>query len=131
MEIWRMAWRKGVAPLLSRDELSCLAAALSADDPRLIQGATTHPLPLDACDRPRRAVEAACPLGYCGWQTGDLLCVSEVEEYFAAICYEIDLRLGERGGCRWFLNFVDETPRPQMLRELLREVELALVRYGG
>lgn len=50
--------------------------------------------------------------------------VREVEEFFARMCYEIDLRVGEPAGCRWFLNWFDDTPRDEMRSELLTEVRL-------
>ena len=52
--------------------------------------------------------------------------VGEVEEFFARICFEADQRLGEPAACRWFLNWFDDTPRAEMRREMLAEIELAL-----
>jgi len=71
-------------------------------------------------------VEAACALGFCGWQGERLETVGDVEEYFARCCFEADTRLGEAAACRWFLNWFDDTPRDDMRRDLLAEVELAL-----
>jgi hypothetical protein len=42
------------------------------------------------------------------------------------MCYEIDQKLGEPAGCRWFLNWYDETSREQMRKELSAEVGIAL-----
>ena len=42
------------------------------------------------------------------------------------MCFAIDQRLGEPAGCRWFLNWFDETPRDEMRRLLLAEVARAL-----
>lgn len=131
MESWRKCWRDGIVPLLSKGHLTTLKNALESDDRRLLQGATTTPPPLTCVqDWP---VEAACALGFCGWQ-GDGLSdglgtVGEVEEFFARTCYEIDKLLGEPGGCRHFLNWFDETPRDEMRRELLGEVERAIRAY--
>lgn len=123
MESWRKAWRKGFAPMFSDEMLMALKNGLETDDPGLIQGATTSPPPLMCVqDWP---VEAACATGYCGWKTG-LSTVGEVEEFFARMCYEADTNLNEPAGCRWFLNWFDETPRDEMRRKLLEEVELAL-----
>lgn len=126
MESWRKVWRDGVEPLLSTEGLEALRQALVADDPRLLQGATTTPAPL-ACvqDWP---VEAACALGFCGWIGDGLETVAEVEEFFARMCFEIDERLDEPAGCRWFLNWFDETPRDEMRALLLDEVKRALAR---
>jgi hypothetical protein len=52
--------------------------------------------------------------------------VSEVEEFFARACFETDQRLGEPAACRWFLNWYDETPREEMRRQLLAEVNRSL-----
>jgi hypothetical protein len=101
-----------------------LRQALVSDDTRLLQGATTTPPPLQCVqDWP---VEAACALGYCGWQGEGLETVAEVEEFFARMCFEIDHRLGEPAACRWFLNWFDETPREEMRQQLLAEVYLTL-----
>jgi hypothetical protein len=124
MESWRKVWREGVAPLLSTPGLEALRQALAADDARLLQGATTSPPPLQCVqDWP---VEAACSIGYCGWQGDRLETVAEVEEYFAKVCFEVDQRLGEPAACRWFLNWFDETPRDEMRRQMLAEVSAML-----
>src|SRR5947199_2156696 len=124
MESWRNEWRKGVVPLLSTESLEALRQALVDDDPRLLQGATTTPPPLQCVqDWP---VEAACALGFCGWQGDDLESVAEVEEFFAQVCFEADQRLGEPAACRWFLNWFDDTPREEMRTLLLAEVSRTL-----
>src|SRR6266478_5139874 len=81
MDSWTKVWRDGVAPLLSTGALEALRRGLLSDDGRLVQGATTTPPPLPCVqDWP---VEAACALGYCGWQGDQLESVADVEEYFA------------------------------------------------
>jgi hypothetical protein len=125
-ERWREVWR-AAARLLSRPGLLALRDALAANDQRLLQGGTTTPPPLlVVAEWP---VEAACALAYCGWQGDGLNTVSEVEEFFARMCAEIDRSVQEAAGCRWFLNWFDETPRPEMIAAFLPEVELAL-QYG-
>ena len=32
------------------------------------------------------------------------------------MCYEVDQSMGEPAGCRWLLNWWDETPRPEAFR---------------
>lgn len=124
MESWRIVWRDGFVPVLSTTGLMALRDALRSNDPRLVQGATTTPPPLMCVqDWP---VEAACALGVCGWLGDNLESVGQVEEHFAKCCFEADQRLGEPAACRWFLNWFDDTPRDEMRRELLAEVELAL-----
>jgi hypothetical protein len=120
MESWRKVWREGLAPLLSTPGLEALSKALIEDDVRLQQGATTTPPPLQCVqDWP---VEGACAIGFSGWRGDGLETVGEVEEFFARTCFEIDQRLGEPAGCRWFLNWFDDTPREEMRRLLLAEV---------
>lgn len=129
MESWRTVWREGFAPALSVTGLSALHSALADDDSRLTQGSTTTPPPLMCVqDWP---VEAACALGYCGWQGEHLDTVGEVEEYFARCCFEADQRLGEPAACRWFLNWFDDTPRELMIEELLGEVRRELEERGS
>jgi hypothetical protein len=124
MESWRKVWREGLAPLLSTAGLESLKQALEQDDPRLQQGATTTPPPLQCVqDWP---VEGACAIGFCGWQGDGLETVGDVEEFFARTCFEIDQRVGEPAGCRWFLNWFDETPRDEMRRLLVAEVNRTL-----
>jgi hypothetical protein len=65
-------------------------------------------------------------LGFCSWQGEEAQTVAEVEEDFARLCFEADQVLGEPAACRYFLNWYDETPRDEMRRELLAEVELVL-----
>jgi hypothetical protein len=124
VESWREVWRNSLAPVLATAGLEALANALRIDDSRITQGSTTTPPPLMCVqDFP---VEAACCLGFCGWQGGGLTTVGQVEEFYARCCFEADQRLGEPAACRWFLNWFDDTPRDEMRRELLAEVELVL-----
>jgi len=129
MESWRKVWRDGIAPLLSREQLEACLEALVNDDPRLLQGATTTPPPLQCVfDWP---VEAACLLGLCGVvEHGGFMeaKVCEAEEVFAKLCYECDQLLQEPAGVRWFLNWADETPRDEMRLAMIPEVKLALTR---
>lgn len=124
MEAWRRVWRQAVVPLASYEGLKALSEALHKDDPRLIQGATTSPPPLQAVqDWP---CEAADLIGYMGWQGDGLNTVGEVEEFFARMCFEIDRILGEPAACRWVLNAYDEWPREEMIAKLTPEVDLSL-----
>lgn len=124
MESWRLVWRKGFAPGLSTAGLEALQEGLLIDSLYLTQGSTTTPPPLMCVqDWP---VEGACALGFAGWKGEGLETVGEVEEHFARCCFEADQRLGEPAACRWFLSWFDDTPRADMRRELLAEVELEL-----
>ena len=124
MESWRHIWREGFAPSLPMNGLKALAEALRIDDPRLLQGANTCPPHLMCVqDWP---VEGADAIGFVGWMESGLVSVGEVEEFFVRACFECDKRLHDPGACRWFLNWHDDTPRDEMRRELLAEVERTL-----
>lgn len=120
----REVFLKGFCPSISTNGLVALKKALENDDIRLIQGATTTPPPLSCVQD--WSVEACCAISFCGWQGDNLETVGEVEEYFARLCFEADKRLGEPAGCRWFLNWFDDTPRNEVRAELLRLVEQVL-----
>jgi hypothetical protein len=123
VEAWRRAWR-AIAKELSTKALRALQKALECDDERLVQAVTTVPPPLQCVqDYP---VEAACSLGFCGWQGDGLKTVGEVHEYFAQICFDAGERLGQEDGVRYFLNFWDETPRDTARFALLVEVQREL-----
>ena len=139
MESWRLVWRNAFAKVLPAEGLRALADALRADDPRLTQGSTTTPPPLMCVQS--WPCEAADALGFVGAavnggfadetpsgrQTNpNAASVGAVEEFFARACFDADQILGEPAACRWFLNWFDDTPRAEMRRELLAEVELAL-----
>lgn len=126
MELWQRIWRIGLAPQLSRPGLEALQAALARDDGRLVQGMTTCPPALDVFAD--SAVEAACALGYCGWQGEQLTTIADLAAFFERVCATADETLGEPGICRHFLLWFDETLRPEMRRRLLREVSHSLQR---
>jgi hypothetical protein len=48
--------------------------------------------------------------------------VGELEARFAKACHTCDLLLGEVAGVRYFLGWVDDSPRDVMRVELLAEV---------
>lgn len=123
---WQRAWRVGIAPQLSVEGLRGLQTALKNDDPRLITGATTNPPPLACMER--EPVQGCCPLcfGLLDGSSPVAVSVGPLEECFAAACYRADQLLGEPAACRYFLNAVDEWSRPDLIRNLLPEVERAL-----
>ena len=118
---WKTCWRKGIAPQLTDRHLEVLRDGLRDDDPALIQSHTV--LPWIAHDPD---VVGACAVAYCGWK-GDLIQTCHaVEEFFDKVCNEADRRLGDKKTCRWFMNWFDETPRDEMRREFLAEVQRTL-----
>lgn len=121
MESWRLVWRRGFAPQLTPAALAALRAGLRADDPNLIQGATSVPPPLMCVqDWP---VEGADAISYGGWKGDGIAHVGDLSAYFARLCFEADQLLGEPAACRWFLNWWDETPRHDAREGLIFEVE--------
>ncbi len=124
MHKWRRIWREGLAPQLSSAGLRALQSALFNDDIRLVQGVTCFPPPLDLLGK--CAVGGACAIGFSGWQGDGLTRIEQVDAYFVHVCDVADAALHEAAGCRYFLNWFDETPRAEMRRELLAEVNLAL-----
>jgi hypothetical protein len=118
---WAEVLRAGFLPVLPIAGIDALIKALDSDDKRLTQGSTTTPPPLMCVQD--WDVEAACALGFCGWKSEGLRSVGEVEEFFARACFDADQRLGEAAACRWFLSWFDETPRQEMRRMLLIELQ--------
>jgi hypothetical protein len=129
IESWRKVFRDGIAPQLSTAALEALRHALATDDPRLLQGSTTSPPPLQCAeDWP---VEGACVLSFCGWQGNGLTTVGAVEQFFADTCHAADRLLGEPAAIRYFTNFWDDNPRHFARLLLLAEVEGELARRSG
>jgi hypothetical protein len=124
LESWRVVWRSGFAPLISTAGLLALRRALTADDPCILQGATTSPPSMMSVEN--WPVDGTDAIGFTGWKGEGLDTVGEVQEYFARLCHEADIRLGEAAACRYFLNWYDDTPRDAMRRELLAELALTL-----
>ena len=116
---WEKCWRQGFAPLISDEGLLELAKALRDDDPKLIQGQTC------TTDGGHRIglVTGACAISYAGWKGDELTGWDEIEAFFTMCCWKVDQTFGEPASCRYFLNWVDETPRDQMRNELLEEVK--------
>lgn len=125
METWRKVLRDGFFPVLPTPGLQFAAELLRNDDKRLLQGANTTPPSLNCVkDWP---CEAACIIGVCGLGNGAET-VGEVEQFFAKSCFDADQKLGVPAECRHFLNWFDDTPRDEVRRQLLPEIESELKR---
>jgi hypothetical protein len=120
IEKWRDTFRRGIAPTLSDAALEALRVGLLEDDPRVLQGCSTRPPPLTACWS--IPCEAACPIGYAGWQGEGIETVGGVEEFLRGVLAESDRLTGERGSARHLLNWVDCSPRDVVRREMLAEI---------
>jgi hypothetical protein len=126
LSAWQRVWRVGIVPQLTLAGLRGLRVALEQDRPSLIQGATTQPPPLQAvCDWP---VEACCPLCYAllDGNRPEYVSVGPLEDRFAEACFAADKLCGEPAAIRYFLNQVDEWSRPELIANLLPEVNLAI-----
>ena len=131
---WKTVWRDGLAPQFSRAALESLRDALIRDDPALIQGGTVkrklkpgepyEPIDFGApCD-------LACVIGWCGWKGHGATTKGEVVEFVERSSKEADRRLGRHTAMMQFVDWVDGTPRDEMRRELLVEVEASLKSCG-
>ena len=101
-----------------------LRHGMMTDDMRLIQGATTYPIPL--ASTANWECEGACLVGFTAMDEG--VNVAVVEEAFSKWCFDVDQLLNEPAGCRWLLNWFDGSPRDEVRRLLLPEVNLELRR---
>ncbi len=128
MESWRKSFVEGILPSISDRGLLALYRALAANDPALIQGQTTEPIP--DRDTQGEPVTAACAVALAGWKGERLDTVAEVEDYFARIVVEADRRLGQPGATRYFFHFHDRSHRAVVRLALLAEVEKALAGRG-
>lgn len=128
MESWRRVFREAVCPNLPTEGLQALRDALASDDSRLLQGCTTSPPPLECVtDWP---CEGADAIGFAFWRGSPDVTVGEVEAAFAEVAFRCDELLNDYAVIRWWTVFWDETPRDEMLRELLPEVDRELSRRG-
>lgn len=148
---WKEVFVRGVAPSLPTSGLRALADALRGDDPRLVQGALTVPPPLMVTQS--FPVEAAQPVAFVGAvAAGGFVCtaaeyaakglgaspqtnrgpatVETVEQFFCRVVADANDAVGE-DGCRHFLRWLDDTPRAEMRRDLLAEVEAVLSARGA
>jgi hypothetical protein len=58
-----------------------------------------------------------------GW--GEAI-VSDTEDRFARLCFDVDQKLGEPAGVRFLLNWHDEAPREEVRQSLLTEITDAI-----
>ncbi len=129
---WVRAWRVGLAPQFSSDELRILQRALREDALDLIQGQTSVP---DADpEHDHEPVCTACALCYPVWKTapGGLMLAGELASAFARIVHEANRRMGYDNALRPFFIFWDESQRSVAREALLKEVNIALCgRFAG
>lgn len=114
MTLAEQVFKDGFAPVLGPDKLAALRLACVTDDQRLQQGRTCFPW--DLAHNEALPCESACPVGFAALSDGAT--VGDVGTFFAETCFAADQKLGEVAGCRFFLDFVDDTPRAEMLTTL-------------
>jgi hypothetical protein len=129
MYAWQKSWREGIAPQLWTAGLRALQRALKTDDPALRQGVTVDPSEMPETEG--KPVSAACAIGFAGWKGDGLQTVTEVEEFFARTVWQATQATGDPLAAKWFVNWHDETPREEMRRELLTEVNRELAERGA
>jgi hypothetical protein len=126
---WRDVWRRGIAPLLAREDLQALLEALRRDDPTLLQGRTLEPCYAPGMDD--FPCQGGCLLAYAGWRGQGLRTLGEVDEYFARLCFSADAALNCPGAVSVLFEYFDRTPRAEMRRELEVEILMTLDREAG
>jgi hypothetical protein len=67
-----------------------------------------------------------CPICWLACRQSGAERVGEAEERFAVACFRADELLGQPAGCRYFLNWVDDSPREEMRRGLIEEIDRVL-----
>ena len=124
-EPWLRVFVDGFAPNMTDDELTAIRDGLANNDHRILQGATTDPVPLLCVhDWP---CNGSCPVAFAKLGTNPEATVGEVEARFAELCYGCDAILG-RADCRHLLTWIDETPRDVMQRNLAAAIDGVLDR---
>lgn len=142
MEPWRYVLREGYLPLLTDPELEALRKAVQGNDPRLIQGKTVAASAWSWLFGSE--VGGACLLTYPGWQCDGLWLTSQVENRFQEISVRINCALGlfdagplgHPGKHVWASSalvayWYDATPREEVFRELLPEINREQARRAG
>jgi hypothetical protein len=128
MEPWRVAWRKGFVPSLTRAHLEALRKGLADADPRLVRKATTVPSCWTTLFKKKDTrLEKACAVAYCGWQAEGLDTVAKAVGFFDRVCLAARSRLADEGtDYQDFFKFIDHAPWNAVVEGLLAEVDLAL-----
>ena len=118
MELWREVWRENIVPQLNTKGLEALRLALLTDDPRLIQRYVVKGVSGVINKTVFNDIVGACAVGYAEWHGKDLTnCYDVVQAYLSVLCKPPIV-----GFTPWF----DMTPRQEMRKALLPEVNLAL-----
>jgi hypothetical protein len=134
LELWQVAWRQGIAPLLTAGEAVLLHEALCGDSPELYQGGTVDVGWRQPGDLARNEPRSACALGYCRWKGQRLVTALDVIRAFNSLVDQADTRLRRdeaTANVSDFLDWWDCTERSRAVRALLDEVERTLRERAG
>jgi hypothetical protein len=125
---WQIVLRKGIIPFVDIAALEALRRALEQDSDELITGQTMQPPQLRAFEDVH--VQKACPLCHAilGGRPLSSVTTRQLDELFAAACYQCDLTMGEPQSVRYLLNAIDEWSRQDLIKNLLPEVNAAICR---
>src|SRR5262245_58555562 len=97
----KAAWRS-FCRSVSRELLGLLRDALKQHSHELVRCVTAWPR-----GSPNAEPQGACPIGWLAWKGSGCRTVAEVEDAFALLAFQADLRLGGCSRCRWFLAWFD------------------------
>lgn len=129
LELWQVAWRQGIAPLLTAGEAVLLHEALARDSRELHQGGTVDVGWQQPGDLARNEPRSACALGYCLWKGRHIATALDVIRAFNDLVNQADVRLARKeapANASDFIDWWDCTERPRAVRALLAEVERTL-----
>lgn len=119
---WQRAFRDGIAPNLSDNELACLAEGIRNKDERIVNGCgiVPEPSPMNSAKTPTHAD----PVNYAIWVGNkDVQTVGDLEERSARVMFEADQILGQPAAVRYLLNWIDDNPLETTMPQLLALVE--------
>lgn len=120
MEAWRKAWREGVAPQLTIDELRFLHHGICSKDRRLINGVTAI---YDTDYRRRDApCGGACLLGYVEFHRNADATADDVCETFNDVVATANERLGDGDNIQYLIDFWDDDDNAERQKLMAHEV---------
>lgn len=134
---WQIVLRHGMFPQWTDVDLANLLSAVESNDPRLIQGHQSDPLPMTA-NLPK-PVCGACMVSYVGWMRFDdrsAATVGDLDTFTFQAFMRSEILLGELSikvdgrlpGWMPFLEWFDDLPREEVFRQLSQEIRVEQAR---